>query len=216
MHFKLIIFDFDGTLGDTRRNIVVTMQQTLEAQGLPHKDGNSCASTIGLPLAGCFRSLLPDASDEVIGRCVESYHRQFEINKDLMPPQMFPHVAETLERMTKKGIRMSVATSRGVESLRDLLTSMGIIKYFDLLLGADSVSRHKPDPEPVLMTLEKLNINATDTLVVGDMPVDILMGKGAGCTTCGVTYGNATREELVESGADFIIDDFSALLMLFP
>ena len=216
MHFKLIIFDFDGTLGDTRRNIVVTMQQTLEAQGLPRKDGNSCASTIGLPLAGCFRSLLPDASDEVIGRCVESYHRQFEINKDLMPPQMFPHVAETLERMTKKGIRMSVATSRGVESLRDLLTSMGIIKYFDLLLGADSVSRHKPDPEPVLMTLEKLNINATDTLVVGDMPVDILMGKGAGCTTCGVTYGNATREELVESGADFIIDDFSALLMLFP
>ena len=214
MHFKLIIFDFDGTLGDTRRNIVVTMQQTLEAQGLPHKDGDSCASTIGLPLAGCFRSLLPDASDEVIGRCVESYHRQFEINKDLMPPQMFPHVAETLERMTKKGIRMSVATSRGVESLRDLLTSMGIIKYFDLLLGADSVSRHKPDPEPVLMTLEKLNINATDTLVVGDMPVDILMGKGAGCTTCGVTYGNATREELVESGADFIIDDISALLLL--
>ena len=214
MHFKLIIFDFDGTLGDTRRNIVVTMQQTLEAQGLPHKDGNSCASTIGLPLAGCFRSLLPDASDEVIGRCVESYHRQFEINKDLMPPQMFPHVAETLESMTKKGIRMSVATSRGVESLRDLLTSMGIIKYFDLLLGADSVSRHKPDPEPVLMTLEKLNINATDTLVVGDMPVDILMGKGAGCTTCGVTYGNATREELVESGADFIIDDISALLLL--
>ena len=214
MHFKLIIFDFDGTLGDTRRNIVVTMQQTLEAQGLPRKDGNSCASTIGLPLAGCFRSLLPDASDEVIGRCVESYHRQFEINKDLMPPQMFPHVAETLERMTKKGIRMSVATSRGVESLRDLLTSMGIIKYFDLLLGADNVTKHKPDPEPVLMTLDKLNIDASETLVVGDMPVDILMGKGAGCTTCGVTYGNATREELVEAGADFIIGDFSALLLM--
>ena len=213
MHFKLIIFDFDGTLGDTRRNIVVTMQQTLEAQGLPHRDGDSCASTIGLPLAGCFRSLLPDASEELIDRCVDFYHRQFEINKDKMPPQMFPHVAETLERLSKKGIRMSVATSRGVESLRDLLTSMGIIKYFDLLLGADSVSRHKPDPEPVLMTLRKLNIDASDTLVVGDMPVDILMGKGAGCTTCCVTYGNATREELVEAGADYVIDDFSALLL---
>ena len=46
------------------------------------------------------------------------------------------------------------------------------------------------------------------------MPVDILMGKGAGCTTCGVTYGNATREELVEAGADFIIGDFSALLLM--
>ena len=213
MHFKLIIFDFDGTLGDTRRNIVVTMQQTLEAQGLPHRDGDSCASTIGLPLAGCFRSLLPDASEELIDRCVDFYHRQFEINKDLMPPQMFPHVAETLGRLSKKGIRMSVATSRGSESLCDLLTSMGIIKYFDLLLGADSVMRHKPDPEPVLMTLRKLNIEASDTLVVGDMPVDILMGKGAGCTTCCVTYGNATREELVEAGADYVIDDFSALLL---
>ena len=76
------------------------------------------------------------------------------------------------------------------------------------------MTKHKPDPEPVLMTLEKLNIDASETLVVGDMPVDILMGKGAGCTTCGVTYGNATREELVEAGADNIIDEFSALLLL--
>ena len=120
-----------------------------------------------------------------------------------MPPQMFPHVAEPLERMTKKGIRMSVATSRGVESLRDLLTSMGIIKYFDLLLGADSVMRHKPDPEPVLMTLRKLNIEASDTLVVGDMPVDILMGKGAGCTTCGVTINSAAIPNIGYCGTGY-------------
>ena len=214
MQFKLIIFDFDGTLGDTRSNIVVTMQQTLEAQGLPQRDRESCASTIGLPLAGCFRSLLPDVSEEIIDKCVDTYRQLFELNKDKMPPQSFPHVAETLESLSQKGIRMSVATSRGLESLRDLLTSMGIIKYFDLLLGADSVTKHKPDPEPVIMTLDKLNIDASETLVVGDMPVDILMGKGAGCTTCGVTYGNATREELVEAGADFIIGDFSELLLM--
>lgn len=213
MQFKLIIFDFDGTLGDTRSNIVVTMQQTLEAQGLPQRDGESCASTIGLPLAGCFRSLLLMFRG-IIDKCVDTYRQLFELNKDKMPPQSFPHVAETLESLSHKGIRMSVATSRGLESLRDLLTAMGIIKYFDLLLGADSVTKHKPDPEPVIMTLDKLNIDASETLVVGDMPVDILMGKGAGCTTCGVTYGNATREELVEAGADFIIGDFSELLLL--
>ena len=107
---------------------------------------------------------------------------------------------------------MTVATSRGLDSLKDLLTDMGIIQYFDYLLGADSVTKHKPDPEPVLQTLRTMHIDASQVLVVGDMPVDILMGKRANCRTCGVTYGNATRKELKEAGADYIIDDIKDLL----
>jgi phosphoglycolate phosphatase len=57
-----------------------------------------------------------------------------------------------------------------------------------------------------------MGFSADETLVVGDMPVDILMGKGAGARTCAVTYGNASREDLAAAGADFIIDDFSELL----
>ena len=78
--------------------------------------------------------------------------------------------------------------------------------------GAEDVTRAKPDPEPVLQTLRKMKIAAEHTLVVGDMGVDILMGARAGCKTVGVTYGNGTREELVKSGADFIIDDMAELI----
>ena len=209
---QLIVFDFDGTIGDTRKNVVTTMQQTLGELGFSVASEEACASTIGLPLAGCFRKLMPDASEDVITQCVDVYHRLFDANKNLMPPQAFPHVAETLERLKQKGIRMTVATSRGVESLKDLLTEMKIIEYFDLLLGADNVTKHKPDPEPVLMTLRQLNIEASHTMVVGDMPVDILMGKGAGCRTCGVTYGNASHKELEEAGADIIINDFANII----
>ena len=60
--------------------------------------------------------------------------------------------------------------------------------------------------------MEDLGYTAAETLVVGDMPVDILMGKGAGTLTCGVTYGNSSREDLAASGADFIIDGIDALI----
>ena len=209
---QLIIFDFDGTLGDTRGIVVTTMQLTLKALGQPMRSEEACAATIGLPLAGCFRQLIPEAADDVIQRCVDTYHHLFEINKDSIKPQAFPHVAETLAELHRQGIRMTVATSRGLDSLKDLLTDMGIAQYFCHLLGADSVTKHKPDPEPVLKTLRELNVEAERTLVVGDMPVDILMGSRAGCKTCAVAYGNATREELQEAGADHIIDDMADLV----
>lgn len=214
MDIRLIIFDFDGTIGDTRRNVVVTMQQTLAELHLPERSEEACAATIGIPLEDCFRQLLPDVAEEVILQCAAAYRRIFEINKERMRPQPFPHVGETLKILHEQGIQMTVATSRGLESVKDLLTGMGLVQYFDYLLGADSVTKHKPDPEPVLQTLRDLNVDASQALVVGDMPVDILMGSRAGCKTCGVTYGNASKEELLEAGADYIIDDIKLLLPL--
>ena len=74
------------------------------------------------------------------------------------------------------------------------------------------MSRHKPDPEPVLKTLRELGYDASEAFVVGDMPVDVAMAHGAGVRAIAVTFGNATREELVESNADYIIDDFTKIL----
>ena len=222
MNIKLVIFDFDGTLGDTKGIVVTTMQQTLQEfllrqaaeadRGQTMRSDEECAATMGLPLAGCFRQLIPEATDEVIQQCVDTYHRLFDINKERIKPQAFPHVKDTLEELHRQGIRMTVATSRGLDSLKDLLTDMGIIQYFDYLLGADSVTKHKPDPESVLQTLRTMHIDAAQTLVVGDMPVDILMGSRAGSRTCAVTYGNAPREELQETGADYIIEDMAELI----
>jgi phosphoglycolate phosphatase len=83
---------------------------------------------------------------------------------------------------------------------------MGIADYITYLIGADDVKEAKPKPEPVLKTLAAMHFDASETLVVGDMAVDILMGANAGTKTCGVTWGNGSREALKEAGADFIID----------
>lgn len=73
------------------------------------------------------------------------------------------------------------------------------------------MSKAKPDPAPVLQTLQALNMEASQTLVIGDMPVDIAMGKRAGTRAFGVSYGNATAEELQEAGADCIMGDLAEL-----
>lgn len=208
---QLVIFDFDGTLGDTRSTIVATMQQTIAELHLSERSDEECAATIGLALKNCFRQLFPKLNDEEVERCAEVYRRIFEVNKLRYKPVLFPHVKETLMWLHENGIKMTVASSRTTFSLHDLLNGLDIANYFDYVLGAEDVTHSKPDPEPVLKTLEKMNVDAAQTLVVGDMAVDIMMGARAGCKTCGVTYGNGTEEDLAQSGAGFIINDISEL-----
>lgn len=211
MNIRLIIFDFDGTLGDTRRHIVTTLRQTMRELHLPIVDEQTCAATIGLTLKDGFMHLFPDLTEHQANECVDTYRRLFNENKKTMRPTLFPHVSETLRELHKQGFRLTVASSRSSASLREFLSDMGIADCFCYIVGAEEVCRPKPDPEPVLMTLHALGALAEETLVVGDMPVDMLMGKGAGTHTCGVTYGNANRAQLEEAGADFIIDDMAEL-----
>ena len=80
-----------------------------------------------------------------------------------------------------------------------------------LVVAAEDVRHAKPDAEPVLKTLKHYNLKPEDAVVVGDTHFDILMGRNAHCMTIGVTYGNGSRESLVEAGADAIVDDFAEI-----
>ena len=212
MRKGLIIFDFDGTLGDTRRNIVTTMQMTRAELHLPNRSEEECAATIGLPLAGCFRTLFPDIQDALVARCAETYRRLFNENLKNIHPETFPGVVETLSVLHQKGFMLTIASSRSRNSLLELTQNLGIADYISYVLGADDVKEAKPKPEPVLKTLADLHFDAGETLVVGDMAVDILMGSNAGAKTCGVTWGNGTKEELEQAGATYILDRIEDLI----
>ncbi len=211
MKVKLIIFDFDGTLGDTRQNIVTTMQMTIAELQLPERSDRECISTIGLPLASCFKTLYPDLHPDQIHRCVVTYRRIFDENLRNIKPQAFPHVIETLYALKKQGLTLTIASSRSHASLSELTKDMDISDYISYLIGADDVEKAKPNAEPVLKTLDVMHFEPSEALVVGDMAVDILMGANAGAKTCGVTWGNGTKEELIEAGADYVIDGMEEL-----
>ena len=211
MPIQLIILDFDGTLADTRDNIVRTLQASMHQLGLPVADEAACASTIGLKLDDACRHLYPDGPADLADRFVETYREIFFRNKESLVPAPFPHVLPTLRQLRQRGVVLTIASSRGTGSLHAFIDAMGLRDCISYVLGADSVEHTKPHPEPVLRTLRETGIDAAHTLVVGDMPVDILMGRNAGVQTCGVTYGNATRDQLQAAGTDFLIDDFAEL-----
>ena len=201
---RLVIFDFDGTLGDSQKLITDTMLATIERLNLPMRSREECARTIGLPLKECFSSIIP-MTDEQAEECAEVYSEIFNVKNVPGAVTVFPGVIETLERLSAQGLLMSIASSRNHHSLAKLVEDLELSKYITYLIGADDVVKKKPAAEPVDKTLSHFNIEAHETLVVGDTEFDILMGRNAGTHTCGVTYGNGSRESLEAAKAEWIV-----------
>lgn len=208
---KLVVFDFDGTLADTHELILKTNQEAMRVMNYPIASEEAITSTIGVPLEAGIQMLVPDITPEQIPAWVKTYREVFDSLKGQYIPQLFPHVKETLIHLYETGHVLTVASSRHSSSLNAFLEEMGLAPYFSCILGADNVTRAKPNPDPVLITLEKLGYAASETVVVGDMPVDIQMGLSAGAKAVGVTYGNADKKALEAAGAHAVIDDFTAL-----
>lgn len=207
---KLIIFDFDGTLADTEALITQTMQKTIEALHLEPRSREQCRAMIGLPLKETFMRLSP-MTGEMGDRCVDTYSQIFGRDNRPGVVRLFPHVADTLAALYAHGYTLTIATSRHRESLMEFLQGMQIDTYFRYIVTVSDVAQAKPHPDMVLQTMEYLSIAPADTLMVGDAVYDIQMGHNAGVHTCGVTYGNGTRVDMVACQADHIIDDFGQL-----
>lgn len=209
---RLVIFDFDGTLCDTQRIVVATQQQAIQKMGWPVPEAKVCAATIGLKIKDCFQTLCPDMTDEEADKCIRIYRILFEENKKTMPPTLFPFVSNTLHCLKKRGILMAVASSRSSQSLREMLKEFCIDDVMSWVVGAEDVPNPKPHPEAVLHILRQSGVSAKETLVVGDMPVDIQMGRAAGTFTCGVTYGNSDYKRLSASSPSYILNCFPSIL----
>lgn len=115
-----------------------------------------------------------------------------------------------MKRLYKKGFLLAVASSRSRSSLLRYLDQLHITDCISCIVAADDVSHVKSAPDMVFKVLDELGGKPEESIVVGDMIYDVEMGKNAGTKTCGVTYGNGTREQL--SKADYVIDDFAELL----
>ena len=209
---KLVIFDFDGTLADTKENIILTFQMTMKELGVEIKSRQECAATIGLTLEDAFKVLYPGMAAEKYILLRDTYRRIFKENRKILVPGLFPEVMETLEELRRRGYLMSIASSRLSPSLHSFLEDMKIAHLFEYAVGGDNVEHPKPAPDAVLQILRHYNLSAEEAFVVGDMPFDINMAINAGVKSCGVTWGNADAAQLKESGANYVIDKMSQLL----
>lgn len=205
---KLAILDFDGTLGDTTALIVRTTQAAIRELGLPARSDEECASMIGLRLVEIPPVLFPEAKVDC-DLYAATYRRLFHEFDTDGAVQLYPNVLETLKTLHQKGIILTIASSRSRNTLDKYIDNLGLTDTVTYILGANDVKEGKPHPEAVFKTLEKFNIPADQTVMVGDTTFDIEMGINAGTKTCGVTYGNGSRASLAK--ADWLIDDFKEL-----
>lgn len=210
MKYRNIIFDFDGTLADTAELTVETMHRTNRAMNLLDKSDAECRAMIGYRLEEIPSILWPDMPD-LSERYAAVFREIYKSTKEDFKVRVYPGVHDTLTNLKLSGIKMAVASSRSKVSLMELCSELNIIDYFQMVVSGGDVKNGKPAPDPVNLVLATQEWDRAETLVVGDMNVDILMGKAAGTATCGVTYGNGSVSELRDAGAAYLISDFSEL-----
>lgn len=206
---KIIILDFDGTLGNTTNVIIRTMHATIKDMGLPERTDAECATMIGPRLIEIPPLLFPglDVDCELYA---ETYRKNFKIFNTDGAVEVYPNILETLKELKDRGYILTVASSRSKSTLLAYVKALGLDETVSYVIGAEDVKAGKPDPEAAIKILENFGMKPEEAIVVGDTVFDVQMGANAGTRTCAVTYGNGKRETLSE--ATWVIDDFSELL----
>lgn len=193
--FDLIIFDWDGTLIDSVRRIVSSMQAAARHAELTVPSDADVRNIIGLSLPAVYERLFKGASQESLDALKEEYRRQF-VEGDTTPAPLFEGAREILEHLQNQNIRLAVATGKARYGLERSWNEVGVGHLFDASRCSDE-AEGKPHPQMVLDLLAHTKTPAHRALVIGDTAWDMEMAKRADVARLGVTYGAHAWEELV-------------------
>jgi len=208
---KLIIFDLDGVLIDSREAIVEAFNLILGELGEPPQPFDIIESMIGETLQTMFRNVLPTSKHDKIQWCFETFP---SIYTKIAPKKtlILPGVVETLDFFCKKGLKLSIATTKRSYVAKDLLSSLGILHYFDLVLGINDVPSPKPSPDIINMTLSKLQSKPDEAVFIEDTTIGLEAGQKACVRTIGVTTGTHNKEKLLTHNPDTVINNLTELM----
>lgn len=204
---KTILFDLDGTLVNTNELIIASFTHTLEHDYPGRFTREDFISFIGEPLDDSFKRIDEDRVDEMLGKYREHNHRMHD---ELVTE--YPHVYETLQDLTEKGLKLGIVTTKMKRTVMMGLKLAKLDRFFEVIVAYDDVTHAKPDPEPIHMAMEALESDSETTVMVGDSPHDIQAGKNANVKTVGVAWSIKGRAAVEKENPDFIIDDMTELL----
>jgi pyrophosphatase PpaX len=198
--FDTCLFDLDGTLIDSTELILSSYRHTLEThRGVAPPDDVWIAG-LGTPLWIQFKKFTDDQAE--IDAMVATYRDHNLAHHDAMVRQ-FPGVLEAVQTLRRRGVRLGIVTSKKRYGAERGLALCGFDGLFDVVVTADDVQRHKPDPQPVICALTNIRSSAAATVFIGDSPHDIDAGRAAGVATGAVQWGPFARATLEQSHPDF-------------
>lgn len=212
----LVIFDFDGTIADSRYAIGRTAQVALEHIGEDACSSEAFEARIGLPLAQIFDEVVPDLAPERRAAAVVAY-RQLYAEISGAHTKVFDGMLDLLDALRERGTRLAIATGKSTRGAHKAITRLDLDRsLFELVIGTDAVDRPKPHPDMVTHICTTLAVPPADAIVVGDTVFDVEMSNGAGSPACAVTWGSHARDALEAAGAKWVVDtrdELSRLLL---
>jgi len=212
LNTKHICFDLDGTLVKSDTTIYKATIKTLDHLNIKGEiSEDKFSEMIGMHFIDIFKKFNIDVPDfqKFIGIYKKLYFNF--IDESIV----YPGVEDTLSFLKNgKGLKVSLLTTKGQDQAEKIIDHFDLSKYFDFVMGRREGIAHKPAAEPLLFICNELEIDAKDTMIVGDTELDILCGKNAEAITCGVTYGYRTEESLKENNPDYMVNDFSEIKSL--
>lgn len=208
---RLLVFDLDGTLVDSRTDLCLSVNAMRERLGLGPLPHDRIASYVGRGVTVLVRQALGDQAtaegiEKGLGIFLDHYRRHMLDNT-----VTYPGVGEALTELG--GRKLAVLTNKPANFSRRMLEGLGIARFFSFIYGGDSFAQKKPDPVGISTLMSDTGALPRETLMVGDSDTDILTGRNAGVWTCGVTYGFGAHT-LEDTPPDLVLGDLRDLPLL--
>jgi len=192
--FKLLVFDWDGTLMDSVATIVACAQAMLGELGLPQPPDALIRSTVGLGLRETIDRLVPGCDAELYRRVVDTYRTHWLTTYQNLP-LLFPGVPDMLRQLADEGYLLGIATGKGRRGLEHALRTSGLVGVFHATRTVDEAPS-KPNPGMLLDLLDELGARPDEAVMIGDTTYDLAMAQAAGTAGVAVLSGSQAREEL--------------------
>ena len=214
---KLVIFDLDGTLIDSRLDLIHTVNATLRHLGRPQLPGDVIATYVGDGAPMLVRRALGDPDEQQLVQKALDFFLVYYREHKLDHTQLYAGVREALTFIQSENgqpRKMAVLSNKPVIPSRAIVEALGLAPFFSQVYGGNSFPTKKPDPQGARSLLAEHEVSPRQTLIVGDSSNDVLTGRNAGLWTVGVTYGFAPQT-LELTPPDVVIDSPRELAELF-
>ena len=212
LRWPTVLFDFDGTLGNTIPLILASYRHTIERFGLAPADDATILSWIGRTLPDMFTEL---AGAERAPELIDAYSA-WQADNVAEHLVAYPGVDELLVDLADAGAGLGIATSRRRPSAEALLAALGLDEHLPLLVAMEDTSHHKPHAAPLLLAAQRIGAEPVDCVYVGDAVVDLGAAHNAGMAGLGVTWGAGLPDALAaqpSAGVVDTVDQLRALLL---
>ncbi|MBU2969703.1 HAD-IIIA family hydrolase [Pseudoalteromonas sp. C2R02] len=208
MKYKLVIFDWDGTVMDSIARIVSSLQSAARIHLVPVPSDDKAKSIIGLSLPVVMDKLFPDHK-ALHQTLMQEYKKQF-VNEDSTDTPLFDGVEALFKKLQSNGCQLAIATGKSRQGLDRLLSLTGLTDYFVFTQSADE-AQSKPSPQMLSQILAHTELAVAEAVMIGDSTLDLEMAQNIGMDSIGVTFGVGERDELATYEPVAIVDCFSQL-----